>query len=144
MSLLADPLVILLVVIAVAAVLYYYWSGSAQRQRYRPVPIAKEGSDESHRLKKSLSEESVDCPKCGRSMDDGYVLGPGGLFWSREGPMFNVMGATRLPFGFGAPLGAEPLTSPLLRGMGRVPNLKAYRCSNCNILQVDLTQEAEF
>jgi hypothetical protein len=145
MSLLADPLVILLVVIT-AAVLYFYWSGSAQRQRYKPVPIAKEGSNESlsARVKKSLSEESVDCPKCGRRMDAGYVLGPGGLFWSGEAPMFNVMGATRLPFGFGAPLGAEPLTSPLLRGMGRLPNLKAYRCHNCNILHVDLTQEAEF
>ena len=143
MSLLADPLVILLVVITAAVVLYYYWSRSALRQRYRPVPIAKEGSNESLRVEKSMSEESADCPKCGRNMDAGYVLGPGGLFWSSEAPMFNVMGATRLPFGFGAPLGAEPLTSPLLRGMGKLPNLKAYRCHNCNVLQVDLTQEAE-
>lgn len=143
MSLFADPLAILLVVIVAAAVLYYYWSGSTLRQRYRPVPVPKEDSNEPLRAKKSSSDESIDCPKCGRKMDEGYVLGPGGLFWSSEAPLFNVMGATRLPFGFGAPLGAEPLTSPLLRGMGRLPNLKAYRCQNCNILQVDLTQEAE-
>jgi len=143
MSLFTDPLVILLVVIIAAAVLYYYWSGSALRQKYKAVQVAKPSQEESVRVKKSSSEESFDCPKCGRKMDDGYVLGPGGMFWSSEAPLFNIMGATRLPFGFGAPLGAEPLTSPLLRGMGRLPNLKAYRCRNCNILQVDLTQEAE-
>ena len=143
MSLFADPLVMLLMAIIGAAVIYYFWAGSALRRRYKAVPIAKVSSHEPPRIKKSSLEDSVDCPKCGRRMDAGYVLGPEGLFWSSEAPLFNVMGATHLPFGFGAPLGAEPLTSPLLRGMGRLPNLKAYRCRRCNILQVDLTKQAE-
>jgi len=127
MSLLADPLVILLVVIAVAAVLYYYWSGSAQRQRYRPVPIAKEGSDESHRLKKSLSEESVDCPKCGRSMDDGYVSWSGRPILEQRRAYVQCDGCYAPTLWVRGPSRSRTFDFAFTKRMGRVPNLKAYR-----------------
>lgn len=130
-----DSLTLLLIVIIVLTVFYYYRSVNSVRQRFKPVQVHKEETEEDPRVK-----ELVECPRCSRIMEQGYVIGPSGIFWSNEVPLY-MGGEIRWQYALGAPFGAEPLTSPLLGGMGRIPHLKANRCSSCKLLYVDLARQ---
>jgi len=78
------------------------------------------------------TEASRECPNCGGTMEEGYVIAPQGIYWS-----------TVPIHGYSAPIG-EPLGFfPLPRGM-RSRCFRAYRCQRCGIVQVDLNEGQPF
>lgn len=136
MSFLSDPLMLLIIAIIALSIIYYYRSTIRLRQRVKPIEVGRE-----ERKRSTRSIEITECPRCSRTMDDGYLIGPGGLYWSRTAPLFEGLVGTRWRYGFGAPFGSQPLGSTIFRGAGRVPNLKAYRCSSCGLIYVDLKRQ---
>ncbi len=137
MSLLADPLVFLIIAIVALSILYYYRSTFLLRPKLGPIEAPRE-----ERERTTGIPEITECPRCGRTMEEGYLIGPGGIYWSRTAPLFDVMGSARWRYGFSTPFGSQPLGSTMFRGPGRVPHVKAYRCSNCGLVYVDLSRQA--
>jgi hypothetical protein len=136
MSLLSDPLVIIIIAIVVFSILYYYRSTILLHQKLKPAEIPRKEREISRGI-----PEVTECPRCDRVMEEGYLIGPGGIFWSKIAPLFDVMGGARWRYGFGVPFGSQPLGSTVLRGPGRVPYLKAYRCSSCGLVYIDLSRQ---
>jgi hypothetical protein len=134
MSLLGEPLVLLLAMIVVVSILYYYRS-TILAHRNLALTAGRRGEPKRSPI---IRQISVECPKCGRYMEEGYLLGPGGLFWSMVRPMYHDMDGPMFRGVLGAPMGGEPLGSSALGSFGRLPNLRAYRCQSCNIVQMDL------
>jgi hypothetical protein len=134
MSLLGEPLVLLLAMIVAVSILYYYRSAILGHRRGTDT-ISRGGELKSLPIR---SRTSVECPKCGRYMEEGYLLGPGGLFWSIMRPMYHDMDGLMFRRVLGSPIGAEPLDSSVYGSFSRLPNLRAYRCQNCSIVQMDL------
>jgi ribosomal protein L40E len=75
------------------------------------------------------------CSECGDFMEEGNLIGPGGIYWSKEVHPSMLYGS-RPPF-YRPSLGSEPLTFSGRRFSGRVPNLRAYRCRKCGTIFVD-------
>jgi len=136
MSLLVDPLVLLIIVIAILSILYYYRSAILLRQRLKPTETR-----EGERKISTEIPEVAECPRCGRTLEEGYLIGPGGLYWSQTAPMFDVLGSMRYRYGFGAPFGSQPLVPMILRGTGRVPYLKASRCPSCSLIYIEMGRQ---
>jgi hypothetical protein len=137
MSLLGEPLILLLVMIVAVSIIYYYRSVILARRRLAQTVVPR------GELKRSPTRQqaSAECPKCGRYMEEGYFLGPGGLFWSMVPPIYHYMDGLMFRRGLGVPMGAEPLGASDLGSFGRLPNLRAYRCQSCNIVQMDLDNQ---
>jgi hypothetical protein len=137
MSLLGEPLIFLLVMIVAVSIIYYYRSAILARRRLAQTVVPK------GELKRSpmRQQASAECPKCGRYMEEGYLLGPGGLFWSMVPPIYHYMDGLMFRRGLGVPVGAEPLGASALGSFGRLPNLRAYRCQSCNIVQMDINNQ---
>ncbi|MFB0543706.1 MAG: PF20097 family protein [Candidatus Bathyarchaeia archaeon] len=74
-----------------------------------------------------------ECPSCGGSMEEGYLIGPSGIYWSKSSRVF---GPFVRDLGIAEPLGV----SSLLRGMRR-QCFRAYRCQRCGIIHVNLDEE---
>jgi len=65
-------------------------------------------------------------------MEEGYLYGPGGIFWRKEEP----------PLGLASRILGEPIGfSTLLRGPMRSQYFRAYRCLRCGIIYVELRDE---
>jgi hypothetical protein len=112
LSILFEPLVLLIFFIIVVAVVYYYRSSlfmGMHVRRYRAP---------SDRRKKQLKTESKrECPNCG-AIEFGYLVGPQGIFWSKNAQLSGFF-ADR---GMNVP-GREILEiSSLLRGPIRAQN----------------------
>lgn len=129
---LGDPLVLMLLLIIVVAVLYYYRSDLSLRLRVRPY----EGSKSTEGKRPTRTATAKECPSCGNTMDEGYLIGPQGIYWSKSAPMYALFGR-----GLGVP-GAEPMGfSSLLRRDMRTQHFKAYRCHRCGIVHVELNEQ---
>ena len=126
-----EPLVFLLVFAIVFAVLCQY-RHILSLIRYRlDVKTPEEEVDVSSRPKIERT-----CPVCGSVMEEGYLVGPSGIYWSKHPPPI----LHRLPifsrpdfrtdpaFSFGSPFGTTPL-------------FRAYRCWKCGIIYVDTGSE---
>jgi len=137
LSILFEPLALAIFLIVAVAVLYYYRSSLFMGMHVRKYDTLNDRGR--NQLK---TETKRECPNCGRAMEFGYLVGPQGIYWSKDAPLSGLIPGR----GMGVP-GAEPLGfSSLLRGPIRVQNFKAYRCQRCNIVQVELNdqQPAEF
>jgi hypothetical protein len=87
------------------------------------------------RKQPTKTEASRECPNCGGTMEEGYLIGPQGIYWSKIRPLYGFQSR-----GLGSLLG-EPLgLSSILRGM-RTQYFRAYRCQRCGIVQVELNDE---
>ncbi|MEM2093769.1 MAG: PF20097 family protein [Candidatus Bathyarchaeia archaeon] len=132
MSIIFEPVTVVILLIAVAAVLYYY--------RYNLLTGAKVRSYQATEVishSQLKTEANIECPSCGRTMEAGYLVGPQGIYWTKNAQLSGFF-ASR---GMLIP-GAEPMGfSSILRGPARIQNLKAYRCQRCNIVQVNLDEQ---
>jgi len=131
----SDPLILLLIAIIVLSILYYYRSIILPSRKSIPREILSE-----ERKRFTRVPEITECPRCGRTMEEGYLVGPGGIYWSKTAPLHDIIGAGRWRYGFGIP-GMEPLGPSALRGAGIVAHLKVYRCLSCDMVYIDLTRQ---
>ncbi|KON30431.1 hypothetical protein AC480_01125 [miscellaneous Crenarchaeota group archaeon SMTZ1-55] len=76
------------------------------------------------------------CPRCGDAMENGYVAGPRGIYWSRSIHPYSL----DMPFP-GPEMMGEPLAPYHVRLPGRSLILRASRCRKCGIIQVDLRRQ---
>jgi len=95
--------------------------------------------------RKKREGQEIECPKCGRTMEEGYIIGPRGIYWSKNSPLYDITMGSSWRYSLGIPSsmpGAEPLgfSQVLLRG-GAIPRLKAYRCFSCNVIYFDLNDQ---
>ncbi len=137
LSILFEPLALVIFLIVVVAVLYYYRSSL-----FIGMHVRKYGAPSDRGRNQLKTETKRECPNCGGTMEFGYLVGPQGIYWSKDAPLSGLFPGR----GMGVP-GGEPLGfSSLLRGPIRVQNFKAYRCQRCSIVQVELNdqQPAEF
>jgi len=137
LSILFDPLALVIFLIVAVAVVYYYRSSLLMGMRIRKYDAPSDRSR--NQLKTEIKRE---CPNCGGAMQFGYLVGPQGIYWSKDAPLSGLIPGRSMGVPGGEPLGF----SSLLRGPIRVQNFKAYRCQRCNIVQVELNdqQPAEF
>jgi len=124
-----EPLVIILVLVVALTILYQYrYIFSFLRYRLTLKSVEKRVETPSKPKAKKV------CPRCGDAMEEGYLVGPSGIYWSKGVSPY-------MPHDFGPSLlrpilGSEPLTfSPFYGG---VPSLRAYRCRKCGIIHVDI------
>ena len=136
MSILSDPLILLIIAIAVLSILYYYRSTILLHQKVKPIETRREEREVSTGI-----PEMRECPRCDRVMEEGYLIAPGGVYWNKTAPLFDVIGGVRWRYGFGVPFGSQPLGPTTFRGTGRVPYLKAYRCFTCGLVYIDLSRQ---
>jgi rubredoxin len=135
LPLLGDPLIFLIILITIASLIYHYRVPLLLRLRIRPYEASTEGKQ---RYTKVI--EGRECPKCGKAMEEGYLIGPQGIYWSKNAPLYSLGFIGR---GLGIP-GAEPLSlSYYFRGM-RTHCFKAYRCQRCGVVQVELGEQQPF
>ena len=121
LELVGVPILILLVLIIVT------------RLR-RPVSRTKSYKQvkETEEKQPTRARASRECPNCGQTMEEGYLYGPGGIFWRKEEP----------PLGLASRILGEPIGfSTLLRGPMRSQYFRAYRCLRCGIIYVELRDE---
>ena len=134
MSFLADPFVLLLVIVIAVSVVYYYRSTIVFNRRLKAIEAPREQEEE------PVQEvQGNECPRCGRKMEQGYIIGPRGIYWSRNAPFPDITRGSSPFTGFGH-LGAEPLTLPSAFGGGG-GHLRAHRCPNCNTVYLDLSDK---
>ncbi len=132
MSILFEPLALIIFLIAAVAVLYYYRSNL-----YLGMRVRRYGAPTDSGMNPLKTETKRECPNCGAGMELGYLVGPQGIYWSKDAPLSGLISSR----GIGIP-GVEPLGfSSLLRGPIRVQNFKALRCRRCSIVQVELDDQ---
>ena len=121
-------LIVTLLLAAIGVVLYQYRHiFSLIRYRWALQPLkAQEG-------KPSKSIVETVCPRCGEAMEKGYLIGPEGIYWSKNAPLYGV----GLPLR-GARLMNEPLAPHNFLLSDRGPVLSSSRCRRCKIIQVDM------
>jgi len=132
LSVLFEPLALVIFLIIVAAVVYYYRSNLFMGMKVKQYEVSTRGGA------KQLKTESVkECPNCGRVMEAGYLVGPQGIYWSKNAQLSGFFAGR----GMSIP-GAEPIGfGSILRGPLRLQNFKAYRCQTCSIVQVELDEQ---
>ncbi len=74
----------------------------------------------------STTDDRSKCARCGGRLQDGYVIAPKGLWWDTEPHKFAL---------FTAQLGERILSQWSLT----MPSSPAQRCSNCNIVIIQVT-----
>jgi hypothetical protein len=73
------------------------------------------------------------CPQCGEAMEEGYLVGPEGIYWNKTGSFYGLDYQFR-----GARLMNEPFAPYNLSISGRASVLSSSRCKRCKIIQVDM------
>jgi hypothetical protein len=132
LSILVEPLVLAIFLIIVAAVAYYYRSNFFMGMKVKQYEAADVVGK-----KQSKMESVKECPSCGGAMEAGYLVGPQGIYWSKNAQLSGFFAGR----GMSIP-GAEPIGfGSMLRGPIRVQNFKAYRCQRCSIVQVELDEQ---
>ena len=124
-------LIVALILTIIAIVLYQYRHTFALI-RYRRTLKSLETKEE----KPFKSTVEKVCPQCGDVMEEGYLVGPEGIYWSKNVP----------PYGFGlhfrgTRLMSEPLASNNFLFSDRGPILSSSRCRRCKIIQTDLAAQ---
>lgn len=135
LSLALEPLSLVIFLIIIATVVYYYRHSlliGIKVRKYEPADVGTR-----NHLKTGPARE---CPSCGRAMEAGYLIGPQGIYWSKNAQLSGFFAGR----GMSIP-GAEPMGfASILRGPARVQNFKAYRCQRCSIVQVNLDEQQPF
>ncbi len=114
MSLVGDPILLVIAVMLVLTILLFV------RSRIR-LP---QGQRKAIQKRSEEKGETRNCPNCGGTMEQGYLSSRGGIFWTRN-PMFGSVGAA-----WGFP-GAEPIG---LFGMLPTRSHRAFRCTRCGTI----------
>lgn len=114
-----SPLLLVIILIAILTGLYYY-----RHVLYgiRNFMVFKSLTKETQE-KAETTRKSFECPRCGRDMQQGYLVSQRPIFWSNQ--------ALLTPFTFSR----VPTFSPHLSS-----SLVAYRCASCGIIYVDARQ----
>jgi hypothetical protein len=121
-------LIITLLLAAIVIVLYQY-RHIFSLIRYRQAIKSLETKEE--RPSKSTVEKV--CPQCGEVMEEGYLVGPEGIYWSKNIPLYGLGLHFR-----GARLMNEPLAPYNFMFSDRQPVLSSSRCRRCKIIQIDM------
>lgn len=129
-----EQLIIILVIVAALIILYEYRHiFSSLNYRRALKSIEKNVEQPSKQIMRRV------CPRCGDNMEEGYLVGPNGIYWSKD-VLPSMLPGSRLPF-FTPVLGSEPLTFSGFPFSDRIPSLKAYRCRKCGIIFADLRSQ---
>ena len=72
------------------------------------------------------------CPRCGESMEAGYLVGPDGIYWNEDVPLYGLGSHFR-----GARLMNEPFAPYQVSFTGRASVLSSARCRRCKIIQIN-------
>lgn len=80
-------------------------------------------------------QTEIVCPRCNDSMDEGYMLGPQGIYWNKDAVSLHSFGWHDIR--------SEQLTSRLPFD-DKTGLLKAYRCVNCAIIRIDLRSQNRY
>ena len=126
-------LIITLLLIVIAIVLYQY-RHFFSFIRYRQTLKSLE-TKEKKPFKPTV--EKI-CPQCSEVMEEGYLVGSEGIYWSKNVP----------PYGFGlhfrgARLMNESLAPNNFLFSGREPILSSSRCRRCKIILIDLSSREQ-
>ena len=125
-----EQLIIVLLIVAVLTILYEYRYVFSFLRYHRVLKSVEKNAEQP-------SKPTIQrvCPACGNIMEEGYLIGPGGIYWNKNflPPM---LPSSRPPF-FSPDLGSEPLTLSGFPLLDRMPSLRAYRCRKCGIISVD-------
>jgi hypothetical protein len=80
-------------------------------------------------------QTEIVCPRCSDPMEEGYMLGPRGIYWNKDAVSLHNFGWHDLR--------SELLTSriPFDEKTGQ---LKAYRCMNCAIIRIDIKSQNRY
>lgn len=128
----SNQVIILLIIITALALVYYYRFYISLLLKINPYKIRKN-------TKKKPSKETSpkNCPNCNRNMEEGYLVGPRGIHWSKRIPSFGI-------FDRGMSIsGLEPLGFPyhfLARSL-KAQYFKAYRCQQCSLVHIKLDEQ---
>ena len=121
-------LIVTLLLAAIVIVLYQY-RHIFSLIRYR---WALKSLETKEKKPSKLTVEKV-CPQCGEVMEEGYLVSPEGIYWSKNVPLYGVGLHFR-----GAGLMNEPLAPHNFLLSDREPVLSSSRCRRCKIIQVDM------
>ena len=124
-------LIVTLLLTAVVIVLYQY-RHIFSLIRYRWAMQSLEATEEKP---SKLTVEKV-CPRCGEAMEEGYLVGPEGIYWNKTVPFYGLDYQFR-----GARLMNEPFAPYNLSISGRASVLSSSRCRRCKIIQVDMRHQ---
>ncbi len=72
------------------------------------------------------------CPRCGETMEAGYLIGPDGIYWNEDIPFYGLSTHFR-----GVRLTNEPFVPYQISFRGRASVLLSARCRRCKIIQID-------
>ena len=130
-----EPLLILLVLVIVFSILYQFRHIFYDiRYRFALRPVEK---DEESPSKPRMGKT---CPRCGGVMEEGYLVGPRGMYWSQDPPPpipHRFPSVPRLDFR------SDPAS--VLSGIPFLgtPYFKASKCGKCGIILLD-TKSREY
>jgi len=79
--------------------------------------------------------QTRDCPSCGLTMEEGYLIGPRGIYWNKNPPLEGF--ATRAIGFAGEPMGLFSF----MPGPNRTQYFKAYRCPRCSLVLMENTSQ---
>ena len=125
-----EQLIIILIIVAGFAILYEYrYIFSFLRYGRALKSVEKNDEQPSKPIRQRV------CPTCGDVMEEGYLVSPSGIYWSKD-VLPSMLPISRLPFS-GRVVGGEPLTFSGFPFSDRLPSLRAYRCRRCGIIDVN-------
>ncbi len=111
-----NPIVFLIIIALGLVFIYYYLSYFSPRLRL--FLTSRRGKEDRHQIR---TETERECPNCEGAMEEGYLVGPRGIYWSSD----NIMSQ----MGMIVPGLQEGYFTP---GFGFRPQVfKAYRCVKC-------------
>lgn len=80
-------------------------------------------------------QTEIICPRCSDTMEEGYILGPQGIYWNKDAVSLHNFGWHDIR--------SEPLTSRIPYDE-KIGQLKAFRCVNCAIIRIDLKSQNRY
>jgi hypothetical protein len=120
-------MLVVALLLAVIGIVLYQYRGLFSFVRYRQALKALEAKVETPG--KPLIETV--CPRCGESMEAGYLVGPDGIYWNEDVPFYGLGLQFR-----GARLMNEPFAPYNASFTGRASVLSSTRCRRCKLIQI--------